>query len=128
MRRGYVCSMEVRNIILRSPDVEKSTAFWSELVGLNVTEQMPGFTFLDGGPVSIIISHFDGQLSDESLTEIVFVVDDVFNAHREMTGRGVSFEGEMTTIMSDNGRDLVAAYFRDPDGHYGRISGWVDAG
>ena len=120
--------MEVTNIILRTNDVQRATVFWSEVVGLPVTEQMPDFTFLDGGRVSIVISAIDRPITDESLTEIVLASENVQEAYQEMAERGVPFEGELgPPIMSEKGRDLVAAYFQDPDGHYGRLSGWVDS-
>ncbi len=120
--------MEVVTIILRTDDVDRSTTFWSETVGLRVTNQLPGFTFLDGGAVTIIISVIDRPIADESFTEIVLAADDVRMTYAEMEARGVPFEGELgPPIMSDDGRDLVAAYFRDPDGHYGRLTGWVES-
>ena len=100
--------------------------FWSEVVGLTITNQMPGYTFLDGGRVSIVISGIDSLLMDESLTEIVFASAHVRDDYRAMAVRGVPFEGELgPPIMSNEGRDLIAANFRDPDGHYGRLTGWV---
>ena len=120
--------MEVTNIILRTDDVQRATVFWSEVVGLTVTDQMPGFTFLDGGPVSIVISAVDRPIIDESLTEIVLASENVRETYQEMAERGVPFESELgPPIISEEGRDLVAAYFQDPDGHYGRLSGWVDS-
>ena len=31
------------------------------------------------------------------------------------------------TIISSEGRDLFGTPFRDPDGHYGTLTGWVNA-
>lgn len=118
--------MEVVNIILRTDDVERSTAFWSQAVGLDITNQFAGFTFLDGGSVTIIISAADRPIADESLTEIVLASEDVRETYAEMAERGVPFDGELgPPILSSEGRDLIAAYFQDPDGHYGRLTGWV---
>ena len=120
--------MEVASIILRTSDVERSTEFWSDVVGLTVSSQLPDFTFLDGGSISIILSAIDQPILDESLTEIVLFTDDVRTEYRDMAERGVPFEGELgEPIMSRDRQDLIAAYFRDPDGHYGRITGWVDS-
>lgn len=116
--------MEVASIILRSTDVERSTAFWSELVGLTIQNWWPGFTFLDGGPVRIVLSAIEA-VSDESLTEIVFASEDVHKDYAELADRGVPFENDLSVVMSDDGRDLLRANFRDPDGHYGTLSGWV---
>lgn len=119
--------MEVASIVLRTHDVDRATAFWSEVVGLAVENQMPGYAFLDGGPVPIILSSTDSPVTDVSLTEVVFASEDVREAFQAMRARGVPWEGELRTIMSNSGRDLVGAHFRDPDGHYGTLQGWVDS-
>lgn len=123
-----VRELEVVNIILRTDDVERSTAFWADTVGLPIHDRFPGFTFLDGGTVTIIISAIDRPITDESLSEIVLASETVRETYAEMAARGVPFEGELgPPIMSRDDRDLVAAYFRDPDGHYGRLTGWVES-
>ena len=118
--------MEVASIILRTEDVDRSTAFWAERVGLTITNQIPGYTFLDGGPISVVLSAID-SVTDESLTEVVFGSEDVRESYRALAERGVPFEGKLRTIMSNDGRDLLGANFRDPDGHYGTLTGWVDS-
>ena len=120
--------MEVGSLILRTVDVEDSTAFWSEVVGLKVSSQVPGYTFLDGGSISIILSAIDRPIDDDSFTEIVLVSEDVRTEYRTMVERGVPFESELgEPIMTRDGKDLIAAHFQDPDGHYGRLTGWVDS-
>ena len=120
--------MEIASIILRTGDVERSTSFWSDIVGLVITNRLPGYTFLEGDPISIILAAIDPPITDESLTEIVFSSDDVRGEYRELAERGVPFEDELgPPIMSKDGKDLVAAHFQDPDGHYGRLTGWVDS-
>ena len=116
--------MELSNIILRTADIDQSTEFWSERVGLAIKGQMSGFTFLDAGPIPIILSAID-EIDDESKTEVVFRSNDVRATFREMSGRGVPFESELTAIMAREGEELLSCSFRDPDGHYGALQGWV---
>ena len=117
--------MEISSVILRVSDMEQSVAFWSEAVGLTVASESPAFVFLDGGPIPLNLSLGD-PVKDESLTEVVFESDDVRADHRAMTERGVPFEVDLRTIMPRNGQELIGAHFRDPDGHYGSLTGWVD--
>lgn len=84
--------------------------------------------FLDGGSVQLILSKLGNSEHDESLTEVVFNADDVIAAFDELSNRGVPFEVEPRAITSDGDRDLLAAHFRDPDGHYGTLTGWVSSG
>ena len=84
------------------------------------------FAFLDGGPVRIVLSAID-SVTDESLTEVVFASDDVRGTYAAMADRGVPFKNDLRLVMADKSRDLLGAHFRDPDGHYGTLSGWVES-
>ncbi len=120
--------MKLSSIILRVTDIEQSKSFWSEVVGLGVVVDLPAFTFLDGGGTPLILSHIDAEVNDESLTEVVFESDQVRSEYDEMAERGVPFELELRPITTDGKRELFGAHFRDPDGHYGSLTGWVDSG
>lgn len=125
-RRASFQPVEVSNIILRAEDIDRSTRFWSDVVGLTVQARHPGFTFLDGGPIQIVLSAIE-SVTDESLTEVVFASEDVRSEYAAMAARGVPFELELRPVTSNDGKVLLAAHFRDPDGHYGTLSGWVDS-
>ena len=118
--------MRLNSVILRVSDMSEATAFWSEMVGLAVLSQSPQFTFLDAGEVQLVLNHVGRSVTDESMTEVVLTVEDVRASFDELSRRGVPFEVELRAITSDGERDLVGAHFRDPDGHYGSLTGWVD--
>ena len=120
--------MKLSSVILRVSDIEKSKLFWSEAVGLDILVELPTFTFLDGGGTSLILSHIDADVTDESLTEVVFESDEVESEYGEMAERGVPFELKLRPLTTDGQRQLLGAHFRDPDGHYGSLTGWVDSG
>lgn len=88
--------------------------FWTEKVGLIVVSRGGPFAFLDGGSVQLVLNQVDGQVSDESLTEIVFEVDDVVIRHAELAASGVPFEVKLRPVTTDGQRNLLAAHFRDP--------------
>lgn len=79
--------MEIARIILGVQDLESSVAFWSGLVGLEVLFASPGFTFLDGGGVQLVLNQTEAEIDDESLTEIVFESDSVRATHSDMLER-----------------------------------------
>lgn len=118
--------MRLSSVILRVADMEAASSFWTDSVGLAAAHALPGFTFLDAGDVQLILSQVEGGVSDESLTEVVFTVDGVRQVYDEMAARGVPFEVELRPISSDGERTLLGAHFRDPDGHYGTLTGWVE--
>ena len=119
--------MKLSSVILRTSDVDRSKHFWSETVGLEVAFDSPAFVFLDGEGTQLILSAIDSQVSDESLTEDVFQSEDVRSEFASMSARGVPFELELRTITTNEHQELLGAHFRDPDGHYGSLTGWVDA-
>lgn len=118
--------MEVNSIILRTTDLDRAASFWTERVGLSVNSQAPGFVLLDGGPVTVVLSAIDDLPDDESLTEVVFRANDVGETYRSLSGREVPFESELEVIWSTDEGAMVGASFRDPDGHYGTLTGWVE--
>jgi catechol 2,3-dioxygenase-like lactoylglutathione lyase family enzyme len=118
--------MKVSTVILRTSDLDRSVSFWSEQVGLALLGRHEAFAFLDGGSIQLALNQVDRQIEDESMTEVVLEVEDVFTAHREMSGRGVPFEIDPRVVTTDGVRTLMAAHFYDPDGHAGSLTGWVD--
>lgn len=117
--------MRIGQIILRVADLERSVAFWSETVGLDLGMSSGTFAFLEGGAVSLVLNQVDDPPADASLTEIVLESDDVRSAFAELGGRGVPFELDLRPVTSDGDRDLLAAHFHDPDGHLASVTGWV---
>jgi hypothetical protein len=85
------------------------------------------FAFLDGGDLTLVLNQIDDVPEDRSLTEIVLEFDDVEAAHAELTERGVPFEVALRPVTTAGDRDLLAAHFRDPDGHFASVTGWVDS-
>ncbi len=120
--------MKIDGIILRTPDVDRSTEFWSSKVGFEVKGRLDEYAFIDGGGFDLTIAALDRTIDDDSWTEIVVFSEDVVADYAAMEARGVPFESPLgPPIMSRDGHDLVAAHFQDPDGHYGRLTGWVES-
>jgi catechol 2,3-dioxygenase-like lactoylglutathione lyase family enzyme len=117
--------VRIGQIILRVSDLDRSVAFWTESVGLALSMRAGAFAFLDGNGVQLALNQVDEPPADESLTEIVLEVDDVRGSFVELSGRGVPFEVELRPVTSDGQRELLAAHFRDPDGHLASVVGWV---
>lgn len=117
--------MQIHRLILRVSDLETSVEFWTGKVGLELAGKGGGFAFLDGGGVQLALNQVDEVPDDASLTEIVFQVDDVRAVFDELSGRGVPFEVDLRPVTSDGNHELLAAHFRDPDGHLASVTGWV---
>ena len=117
--------MRLARVIIRVTDLPASIRFWSEDVGLGLLWSTGEFAFLDAGPSQLMLN-VANDASTEALTELVFEVDDVRASFEEMRARGVPFEVELRPVTADeNGRELLAAHFTDPDGNLASVTGWV---
>lgn len=117
--------MRIGQVILRVDDLDRSIDFWCGVVGLPLAMRSGRFAFLDAGSTQLALNQVVERPLDGSLTEVVFAVDDVELAFGEMSERGVPFEVNLRPVSSEDGRELLAAHFRDPDGHLASVVGWV---
>jgi methylmalonyl-CoA/ethylmalonyl-CoA epimerase len=119
--------VRIGQLLLRVDDLDRSVEFWNEVVGLAISSRAGSFAFLDAGSVQLVLNRLDNRGPDESLTEIVFEVDDVRSTFDELSRRGVPFEVDLRPVTANGDRQLLAAHFRDPDGHLASVVGWVEA-
>ena len=119
-------------------DLDRSVAFYRDLLGFTVESQLetqgpaieqitalPGahlkvaHLLLGGFRLELIEylspggQHIDLSTNNVGSAHIAFYADDVAKTHRELTERGVRFEG--APVAAAPGRPRVA-YFLDPDG------------
>lgn len=117
--------MRISNVMLRVTNLDRAVDFWSGTVGLEVKNAFESFAFLEAGGPQLVLQEAEGLYPDASETEIVFEFDDVHSTYDEMAQRGVPFEIELRPVTEAGDRKLLAAHFRDPDGHLASITGWV---
>ncbi len=104
-------------------DMQKAKIFYSEVLGLEVTDNPMGLIELhiEGG--NTIIVYPKPNHTPATFTILNFPVDDIEKAADELTQKGVSFEqyeGEIKTDVkgicrSDGGPNI--AWFKDPAGN-----------
>lgn len=108
-------------LLLGVSDLQRSVAFYTEALGLQLKSQMPGFAFVDAGAVTLVLSEPLGRAlgNRPGAMEIVWPVEDVRSAHESLRSRGVAFVAEPRNVT---GQDW-SAVFTDPDGHHLSIFG-----
>ena len=112
----------VSDIILRISDFDQSLGFYRDVLGLHVKGVVPGdWIFLEGDGVELDL-HVGEPLPGS--TEIVFEVDNINEAYQTLAARGVRFHVQPRPVTSTATHDLLAADFRDPDGHILSIKSW----
>jgi catechol 2,3-dioxygenase-like lactoylglutathione lyase family enzyme len=104
-------------------DVDEAKRFYSETLGLKVTEESEdqGLLGLHIGGDSVVLVYPKPDHAPANYTILNFPVDDVDTAVDELSARGVSFERydgfpqDEKGIMRGQGPDI--AWFRDPAGN-----------
>jgi len=121
---------KISNVILRVRDLVRSLEFYRDRLGMTVLGSSEAFAFLDGGGVTLALNAIGVEMeaSPPGLVEVVFEVEDVEATYEALSSAGVPFRLEPRLVMSTEGRDLLAADFRDPDGNVLSITGWRPAG
>ena len=117
-------------MVLRVADLGRAVEFYRDLLGLQVSSVGPAFAFFDLGSVHLALNRIDGgdPAAAASTTEVVLEVDDPIATHAAWGEAGVEFSVDLRPVMEQDGRRLLAAHFRDPDGHLVSLTGWVEAG
>ncbi len=102
-------------VMLGVQDLARSAAFYRDTLGLSVQMEIPGFTFLDGGGVTLALSQPLARATGQAAgaTEVVFSVEDVTAAYEALRANGVTFTQAPRNVAGSN----WAANFQDPDGH-----------
>ena len=122
-------SVHAARVILRVSDLDRSTAFYRDRVGLKLQSLNEEFAVFDAGGMILMLEHLPKPPSSPSaglaaFTEIVLESADVLGTHAAMQARGVQFKREPRVVTSDAARVMYATDFRDPDGHVLSIAGW----
>ena len=105
-------------IALTVSDVEKSTTFYRDALGLKfLFAAGPGLAFFDIGGVRLMLSKPEGRFKPGNSSVLYLRVGDILGAYRDMTARGVKFDDEPHFIAKMPDHDLWLASFRDPDGN-----------
>ena len=105
----------VSHIMLGARDLQKSLEFYTETLGMKAVFKTEVMVFLQAGNVTLVLSKPLADASENLVgaTEVVFAVDDVTDAYRQLSERGAKFINEPRQVTDED----WAANFIDPDGH-----------
>lgn len=96
-------------------DLERSTLFYEETLGLRRNPGSEGWPEFDTGNVSLYLidpTNVGSEFTGPHTAQIALRVPDVAEARRELETKGIEFEGDTL----DTGVCHMA-FFRDPDGN-----------
>jgi methylmalonyl-CoA/ethylmalonyl-CoA epimerase len=96
-------------------DVERSTAFYRDTLGMRFLFAFPGLAFFDCDGVRLMLSKPEGNEFDHPSSVLYFRVADINAAHQTLRSRSVAFIDEPHIIARMADHDLWMAFFRDLD-------------
>jgi catechol 2,3-dioxygenase-like lactoylglutathione lyase family enzyme len=104
-----------------STDLDRSAAFYADVLGLDVRDRNPYALVLDGGGTTLRVTLVEAK-GDAAYTVLGWQVSDIETAVQTLRDRGVAFrrydgmaQDEHDTWRAPGGSRL--AWFADPDGN-----------
>ena len=105
----------IGQIALPVSDVDRSEAFYADVLGLPKLYRFGDLTFFDCAGVRLLLEKASGTIQPQGC--IYFRCADIALAVAELTRRGVAITHAPHRIAQMDDHDLWMAFFTDPDGH-----------
>jgi catechol 2,3-dioxygenase-like lactoylglutathione lyase family enzyme len=98
-------------------DVDRSVAYYRDVLGIPFLFRVPGqpMAFFDCDGVRLYLGVPESE-DFRSRAVLYFTVEDIGEAHRVLTGRGVPFRDGPHVVHRTEDSELQVAFFTDPDG------------
>jgi methylmalonyl-CoA/ethylmalonyl-CoA epimerase len=96
-------------------DIDRAETFYGDALGLRKLYRFEDLTFYDCAGVRLLLEKVEGDVKPQGV--IYFRCADIALTVRELSDRGVAFDGKPHLIAKMDDHDLWMAFFKDPDGH-----------
>jgi catechol 2,3-dioxygenase-like lactoylglutathione lyase family enzyme len=106
----------VGQILVPVSDVDRSVAFYQDVLGLPVLMRFPGVAFMDAGAVRLYLATVP-QADYQGRATIYFWVDDVTGAQSRLVERGAVDRERPSLVWEAPDYDFWLAFVADPDGN-----------
>jgi len=109
----------VGQIHISVTDVDRSVAFYRDVLGVTLLFQVPGapMAFFASGQVRLYLG-VPENAKFTSRCVLYFTVEDIDAEYARLRDEhGLAFDGAPQVVHRDNGAELWMAFCQDPDGH-----------
>lgn len=106
----------IGQILLPVSDVDRSVAFYQDVLGLPVLMRFPGIAFMDAAGVRLYLATVP-QADFQGRATIYFWVDDVTRALASLVERGAVAREAPSIVWETPDYDFWLAFVADPDGN-----------
>jgi predicted enzyme related to lactoylglutathione lyase len=114
-RREDTMKLTMTRITIFTPNMERMTAFYRDVLGLTLRIDIKGYKEFDAGGCSIAL-HNGASVPGRRAPKLVFPAKDVPKLRAELVARGA----KLGKVMS--GRGLTRCEGKDPDGNPFQLS------
>ena len=107
----------IGQVALAVADVDRAESFYRDMLGLRHLYRYGDLTFFDCAGVRLLLEETHDPANLNHGSSIYFACHDIALSVRELTQRGIVFDGPPHLIACMEDHDLWMAFFTDPDGH-----------
>ncbi|MBI3716001.1 MAG: VOC family protein [Betaproteobacteria bacterium] len=107
----------VIQIAISATDLEKSTVFYRDKLGLVHLFTSNGMAFFDCGGIRLLVGLHEAGKPEHYSSIVYFRTDDIERTAAMLIDRGVAFKDQPHLIAKLPGKDVWLAAFSDPDGN-----------
>ncbi len=109
----------ITQIAVNAHDIERASAFYRDKLGMkHLFSFPPKLAFFDCAGIRLMLSLPDKPEFDHPSSIIYFKVDDIQQAAKILTERGVEFIEQPAFVANMGSYDLWLAAFRDTEGNH----------
>lgn len=106
----------IGQIAVNAKDVERATAFYRDTLGMKLLFQAPPqLAFFDCDGVRLMLSAPSEDEFDHASSVLYFRVNDIREAHEELSRRGVVFRDQPHLVAKLPDHELWMTFFRDSE-------------
>ena len=107
----------IGQIAINAHDVDRATAFYRDVLGLQHLFRAGQLSFFDCGGVRLMLDKAEKPEFDHPSSILYFQVGDIRAAYKRLQGVGAKFEDEPHVIAQMPRYDLWMTFFRDSEGN-----------
>ena len=107
----------IGQIAINAHDVDRATAFYREVLGLQHLFRARQLSFFDCGGVRLMLDKPEKPEFDHPSSVLYFQVSDIRAAHKRLKDAGAKLEDEPHVIAQMPKYDLWMTFFRDSEGN-----------
>jgi predicted enzyme related to lactoylglutathione lyase len=105
----------IGQIAINAHDVDRATAFYRDVLGLQHLFRAGQLSFFDCGGVRLMLDRPEKPEFDHPSSILYFQVKDIRATHQRLTNAGARFEDEPHVIARMPKYDLWMTFFRDSE-------------